>query len=93
MPLLQSLTCRVLITADKRNVDADVFEAIHHSGLVYDGRLVVDRRFQVNRLPPSALLLVLRLPGSAQACIYIGGSTDDWMYVHTDVEVCIFTDL
>ncbi|PFH34205.1 hypothetical protein BESB_073570 [Besnoitia besnoiti] len=36
-----------LITADKRNVDGDVFEAVHESGLVYDGRLIVNRRFQI----------------------------------------------
>ncbi|KEP63487.1 UNVERIFIED_CONTAM: hypothetical protein HHA_312440 [Hammondia hammondi] len=45
---LHSLACRVLLTADQRNVDSDVFEAIYQSGLVYDGRLVVNHRFQTS---------------------------------------------
>jgi hypothetical protein len=38
--------CRVLITAGHRDVDQDVFLAIHNNGLVYNGRLVVDKSFQ-----------------------------------------------
>ncbi|CBZ55175.1 hypothetical protein NCLIV_056000 [Neospora caninum Liverpool] len=33
--------------SDQRNVDSDMFEAIHRSGLVYDGRLVVNHRFLI----------------------------------------------
>jgi len=38
--------CRVLITAGHRDVDQDVFTAIHNNGLVYNGRLIVDKNFQ-----------------------------------------------
>ena len=38
--------CRVLITAGHRDVDMDVFLAIHNNGLVYNGRLIVDKSFQ-----------------------------------------------
>jgi hypothetical protein len=37
--------CRVLITAGHRDVDQDVFLAIHNNGLVYNGRLIVDKSF------------------------------------------------
>lgn len=40
------LQCRVLITAGHRDVDLDVFNAIHNNGLVYNGRLIVDKNFQ-----------------------------------------------
>ena len=40
------IECRVLITAGHRDVDADVFSAIHNNGLVYNGRLIVDKSFQ-----------------------------------------------
>jgi thioredoxin reductase len=36
----------VLITAGHRDVDQDVFLAIHNNGLVYNGRLIVDKSFQ-----------------------------------------------
>ena len=36
---------RVLITAGHRDVDQDVFSAIHNNGLVYNGRLIVDKNF------------------------------------------------
>lgn len=39
------LQCRVLITAGHRDVDSDVFNAIHNNGLVYNGRLIVDKNF------------------------------------------------
>eukprot|EP00921_Rhytidocystis_pertsovi_P004395 GHVQ01007654.1.p1 GENE.GHVQ01007654.1~~GHVQ01007654.1.p1 ORF type:complete len:1344 (+),score=181.37 GHVQ01007654.1:897-4928(+) len=38
--------CRVLLTADSRSVDPQIFRAVHDNGLVYDGRLVVDHQFQ-----------------------------------------------
>jgi hypothetical protein len=38
--------CRLLITAGHRDVDKDVFESIHNNGLVYNGRLIVDKNFQ-----------------------------------------------
>ncbi len=41
-----TLDCRVLLTAGHRDVDLDVFNAIHNNGLVYNGRLIVDRNFQ-----------------------------------------------
>jgi hypothetical protein len=40
------LECRVLITCCHRDVDEDVFRSIHDNGLVYNGRLIVDRNFQ-----------------------------------------------
>lgn len=39
------LFCRVLITCGHRDVDQDVFKAIHISGLVYNGRIIVDKNF------------------------------------------------
>ena len=39
------LEARVLITAGHRDVDQDVFLAIHNNGLVYNGRLIVDKNF------------------------------------------------
>lgn len=38
--------CKVLITAGHRDVDQDVFLSIHNNGLVYNGRLIVDKSFQ-----------------------------------------------
>lgn len=40
------LQCRVLITAGHKDVDGDVFNSIHNNGLVYNGRLIVDKNFQ-----------------------------------------------
>ena len=40
------LQCRVLITAGHKDVDDDVFNSIHSNGLVYNGRLIVDKNFQ-----------------------------------------------
>lgn len=42
----REIDCRVLITAGHRDVDQDVFKAIHNNGLVYNGRLIVDKSFQ-----------------------------------------------
>ena len=39
------LECKVLVTAGHRDVDPDVFNAIHNNGLVYNGRLIVDKNF------------------------------------------------
>jgi hypothetical protein len=39
------LHCRVLITAGHKDVDGDVFNSIHNNGLVYNGRLIVDKNF------------------------------------------------
>ena len=36
----------MLLTSGHRDVDLDVFNAIHNNGLVYNGRLIVDRNFQ-----------------------------------------------
>lgn len=41
----REVECRVLITAGHRDVDQDVFHAIHNNGLVYNGRLIVDKSF------------------------------------------------
>jgi hypothetical protein len=35
-----------LITAGYKDVDDDVFTSIHNNGLVYNGRLIVDKNFQ-----------------------------------------------
>jgi len=40
------IECKVLITAGHKDVDQDVFLAIHNNGLVYNGRLIVDKSFQ-----------------------------------------------
>lgn len=40
------LECRVLVSAGHVDVDKDVFKSIHDNGLVYNGRLIVDRNFQ-----------------------------------------------
>jgi hypothetical protein len=37
--------CKVLITAGHQDVDQDVFLSIHNNGLVYNGRLIVDKSF------------------------------------------------
>ena len=42
------IECKVLITAGHRDVDIDVFNALHNNSLVYNGRLVVDCNFQTN---------------------------------------------
>jgi len=42
----KEIECRVLITAGHRDVDQDVFTSIHNNGLVYNGRLIVDKNFQ-----------------------------------------------
>lgn len=39
------IECSVLITAGHRDVDYDVFNSIHNNGLVYNGRLIVDKNF------------------------------------------------
>merc|ERR1719350_448983 len=40
------LPCRIVITADRANVDPDIFNSVHGNGLVYDGRLIVDHLFK-----------------------------------------------
>lgn len=40
------IEARVLVTCGHRDVDSDVFKSIHDNGLVYNGRLIVDRNFQ-----------------------------------------------
>ena len=40
------IECKVLITCGHKDVDQDVFDSIHDNGLVYNGRLIVDRNFQ-----------------------------------------------
>ena len=40
------IECRLLITSGHRDVDQDVFLSIHNNGLVYNGRLIVDKSFQ-----------------------------------------------
>ena len=39
------LEARVLVTCGHCDVDPDVFDSIHENGLVYNGRLIVDRHF------------------------------------------------
>ncbi len=34
-----------MITAGYKDVDNDVFNAIHNNGLVYNGRLITDKNF------------------------------------------------
>lgn len=39
------IEARVLVTCGHRDVDNDVFKSIHDNGLVYNGRLIVDKNF------------------------------------------------
>ncbi|CAD7974188.1 unnamed protein product [Amoebophrya sp. A25] len=41
-----AMPCRILLTADQKDVDPDIFNALHGNGLVYDGGLIVDNSFQ-----------------------------------------------
>jgi hypothetical protein len=40
------MECGVLITCGHKDVDNDVFSSIHSNGLVYNGRLIVDKTFK-----------------------------------------------
>jgi hypothetical protein len=40
------MECGVLITCGHKDVDTDVFQSIHSNGLVYNGRLIVDKTFK-----------------------------------------------
>lgn len=40
--------CELLLCGDVPNVDPDIFRAVNNSGLVYDGRLVVDTMFRTS---------------------------------------------
>lgn len=42
----REVTCGVLITCGHKDVDQDVFKSIHDNGLVYNGRLIVDKSFK-----------------------------------------------
>lgn len=42
------LACEILLCGDTPNADPDVFRAANNSGLVYDGRLVVDPLFRTS---------------------------------------------
>ena len=42
------IRCGLLLCGDTPNVDPDVFRAVNNSGLVYDGRLVVDPMFRTS---------------------------------------------
>lgn len=41
------LPCRLLLTADRQNIDWDILQAVQEAGLVYDGRMVVRHDFSV----------------------------------------------
>ncbi|GBG32900.1 Cilia- and flagella-associated protein 61 [Hondaea fermentalgiana] len=43
---LEVMKCRLFITADTKNVDPDIFASVNDTGLVYDGRMVVNSCFQ-----------------------------------------------
>ena len=40
------LSCRLLITGHRQNVDPDIYESVHGNGLVYDGAIIVDTEFK-----------------------------------------------
>ena len=44
----ETLVCDLLVTCDAPNTDLNLFESINDSGIVYDGRVVVNARFQTN---------------------------------------------
>lgn len=41
------LPCRLLLTADRQNIDWDILQAVQEAGLVYDGRMIVRHDFSV----------------------------------------------
>ncbi|XP_026193386.1 uncharacterized protein LOC113147347 [Cyclospora cayetanensis] len=43
------LPCRVLLTADRQDIDWDLLQAVQGAGLVYDGRMIVHHDFSVRR--------------------------------------------
>lgn len=43
-----TLACELLLCGDAPNIDPDVFRAVNNSGLVYDGRLVVNAAFRTS---------------------------------------------
>ena len=45
----------MMLCADSKDVDLDIYSAANESGLVYDGRLVVDATFHTTD-PPSLLV-------------------------------------
>ena len=47
---LFEIPCKVLVTCGKVEVYEDVHSSIHNNGLVYNGRLIVDRNFQTTNL-------------------------------------------
>lgn len=44
----QLLPCRLLLTADRQNIDWDILQAVQEAGLVYDGRMIVQHDFSVS---------------------------------------------
>ncbi|KAL8429621.1 hypothetical protein ACSSS7_006460 [Eimeria intestinalis] len=42
------LPCRLLLTADRQNIDWDLLQAIQEAGLVYDGRMIVHHDFSTS---------------------------------------------
>ncbi|KDO21306.1 hypothetical protein SPRG_13198 [Saprolegnia parasitica CBS 223.65] len=48
VPPVRMLPCDLLLCCDRNDVDPDAFRAINDSGLVFDGRLVVNASFQTS---------------------------------------------
>lgn len=42
----ESISCRMSITSGAKDIENNNFNFIHESGLVYDGRLIVDKNFK-----------------------------------------------
>ncbi|KAL8430555.1 hypothetical protein Efla_000500 [Eimeria flavescens] len=42
------LPCRLLLTADRQNIDWDILQAVQEAGLVYDGRMIVQHDFSTS---------------------------------------------
>lgn len=42
----EEIEAKVLISCGHKDVDPDVFRSIHDNGLVYNGRLIVNKNFE-----------------------------------------------
>ena len=45
---IETLLCDILVTCDTPNTDLNIFESLNDTGIVYDGRVVVNASFQTN---------------------------------------------
>lgn len=74
------IECGVLLCGDTPDADPDVFEAANNSGLVYDGRMVVDSSFRTS--DPSILS-----GGTFAKFSRLYGTDVPWLEAHNSREV------